>query len=83
MHLLERVPEHYDAQEVKFGRAYNWCPECLVLECEACGKRTTLKRLDLISDGFDCECGRDNAASTREEVVVELVDEDYESHHHP
>ncbi len=84
MHLIERIPEHFDAQEVEdIGQTYVWCPEYVVVECDACGKRTTLKRADLISSGFDCECGKDNAASIREEVVLQLIDEDYEAHHHP
>ena len=84
MHLIERIPEHFDAQEVEdIGRTYIWCPECVVVECDACCKRTTLKRAELISSGFDCECGKDNAASIREEVVLQLIDEDYEAHHHP
>jgi hypothetical protein len=63
------------------GRSYHWCPECVVVECDACGNRLTLKRSDLISSGFDRECGTDHAASIREEVVLQLIDEDYEAHH--
>jgi len=84
VHLIERIPEHFDAQEVEdIGRTYIWCPESVVVECDACGKRTTLKRAELISSGFDCQCGKDNAASIREEVVLQLIDEDYEANHHP
>jgi hypothetical protein len=81
--VIERVPEHYDTQETQFGRLYRWCPECVVLECK-CGKRKTLSRWDLIEAKKPaCECGKDNAANVREEVVLELLDEDYEAHHHP
>ncbi len=84
MHLIERTPEHYDELEVdEIGHLYRWCPECVVLECDSCGKRTTLKRSELISSGFECECGKDNAASVREEVVLQLVGEEYEARHHP
>jgi hypothetical protein len=84
VHILERISEHYEVQEVEdIGQTYIWCPESLVVECDACGKRTTLKRAQLISSGFDCECGKDNAASIREEVILQLIDEDYEAHHHP
>src|SRR5215216_2917451 len=69
VHLIERIPEHFDAQKVEdIGQTYIWCPESVVVECDACGKRTTLKRAELISSGFDCECGKDNAASIREEL---------------
>jgi hypothetical protein len=80
--VIERVAAHYDTQEVEFGRVYRWCPECVVVECK-CGQRKTLSRSDLIKAEPACECGKDNTASVREEVVLELVDEDYEGHHHP
>jgi hypothetical protein len=79
--VIERLPEHYDTQETEFGRIYRWCPECVVVECE-CGKRKTLSRADLIKAKPDCECGADNTASVREEVILELADEDYEAHRH-
>ena len=41
MQVIERVAEHYDTQEVEFGRTYRWCPECVVVECK-CGKRKTI-----------------------------------------
>ena len=31
----------------------------------------------------ECKCGKGHTASAREEVVIELWDEDYEPHHHP
>jgi hypothetical protein len=81
--IIERVAEHYDTQEMEFGRTYIWCPESVVLECK-CGKRMTLTRSELIKNKPACECGTDNTASVREEVILKkLVDEDYEAHHHP
>jgi hypothetical protein len=81
--IIERVAEHYDTQEMEFGRIYSWCPECVVVECK-CGKRVTLTRSDLIEAEPECECGMDHTVSVREEVVLELVDKDYEeAHHHP
>ena len=82
MQVIERIAEHYDIQETDFGRIYRWCPECVVMECK-CGKRKTLSRSELIKANCACECGTDNAASVIEEVVLELLDEDYEVHHHP
>ena len=32
MQLIERVAEHYDTQEMEFGRTYTWCPETVVLD---------------------------------------------------
>ena len=75
MRVIERIAEHYDTQEVEFGRIYRWCPECIVVECD-CGERMTLKRLDIIGSGFTCEeCGAKVSPSIREEVVIELLDE--------
>ena len=83
MQIIERLAEHYDTQEMAFGRLYRWCPECVVVECK-CGKSKTLTRSDLIEAEPECECGMDHTASVREEVVLKkLVDEDYENHHHP
>ncbi len=75
--VIERVAEHYDTQEMEFGRIYRWCPECVVVECD-CGERMTLKRLDIIIDpGVTCEeCGAKVSPRIREEVVIELLDED-------
>jgi hypothetical protein len=80
--IIERVAEHYDVQEMEFGRLYRWCPESVVIECK-CGKRMTLNRADLIDAEPDCECGMDHTASLREEVVIQLLDEEYEAHYHP
>jgi hypothetical protein len=82
MRVIERVAEHYDVQSTEFGRIYKWCPECVVVECK-CGKRMTLKRTDLIDVGADCECGMEHTNSVRAEVVIQLLDEAYEAHHHP
>jgi hypothetical protein len=81
--IVERVAEHYDTQEVEFGRIYRWCPEYVVLECTKCAKKMTLTRSELIDTQPDCECGKGHTARAREEVVVHLLDEDYEAHQHP
>ena len=82
--IIERVAEHYDTLEVEVGTIYRWCPEYVVLACTKCAKKMTLTRSELIDTQPDCECGKGHTASAREEVVlVELLDEDYEAHHHP
>jgi hypothetical protein len=83
MKVIERVAEHYDTQAVEFGRIYRWCPECVILECSKCGKKMSLTRSELIDTSPDCECGRGHTARVREEAVIQLLDEDYEAHHHP
>jgi hypothetical protein len=78
--LIEHVAEHYDVQEVEFGRIYRWCPEGVVLECD-CGKKMTHERLDLITGSeVACECGVDHSARIREEVVIDLVVDDAAIH---
>ena len=81
--IVERVAEHYDTQEMEFGTTYIWCPEYVVLECTKCAKNMTLTRAELIDTQPECECGKGHTARAREEVILELVDEDYEAHHHP
>ena len=83
MRIIERVAEHYDTQVVEYGRVYRWQPESVVVEC-SCGKRMTFERSELIgSTVTTCECGKDSTATIREKVVIQLLDEDYEAHHHP
>ena len=84
MRVIERVAEHYDLQEMPFGRIYQWSAEQVVLECK-CGKKITLKRSEIIgSEVISCECGKDNTARIREELIFQLLDEEeYEAHHHP
>src|SRR5437868_5260310 len=82
--LIERIAEHYDVQEMPIGRDYRWSPEQVVLECSKCSKRMTRPRSVLIgSEVIECECGKANTVRVREELVVQLLDEDYEAHHHP
>jgi hypothetical protein len=76
--IVERIPAYYDAQEVveDLGRAYRWCPEQVVLECDACGMRSTFKRSKLIASLVNCECGARCSAEVREELLVERWTED-------
>ncbi|HZB82089.1 MAG TPA: hypothetical protein VE288_04470 [Rubrobacteraceae bacterium] len=84
MRVVERVAEHYNVQEMPFGRDYRWSPEQVVLECSKCDKKITLKRSEIIgSEVISCECGKGDTARIREELVTQLVDEEYEAHHHP
>ncbi len=62
---------------------YKWCPESIVLEC-ACGERATYRRANIIGSAVSaCPCDKDRMAGIRAELVIELVDEEYEAHHHP
>jgi hypothetical protein len=84
LEVFERIAEHYDVQEMPFGRAYHWSPEQVILECSKCSKKITLKRSEVIgSEVISCECGKDSTATVREELLIQLLDEEYEAHHHP
>jgi len=84
MQVIERIAEHYDVEESPFGRVYRWSPECVVVKCSKCGERTIYNSSEIISSEVsDCECGKGHVARIREELVIRLIDEEYEAHHHP
>ena len=81
MKIIERIPAHYQTQQVgDLGQVYRWCPEQIVLECGACGKRETLKRSNLIASLVSCECGARCSASVRQELIIEKLAEDERIH---
>ena len=87
--IIERVAPRYEITsvelgEMQLGRVYSMRPELVVLEC-SCGKRSTCKCVDIIDFVvWVCECGQDERASIREELVTTpLVDEDREANLHP
>ena len=88
MQVIEYLDEHYETQEVPFGKSYKWCPEGAVVMC-ACGKRATVKMSDLAGSVDACACGADETAGIKEalqshhtEVLGQLL-EDYQTTHHP
>jgi hypothetical protein len=81
--IIERLAEHYDVQEVEFGKVYKWCAEGVVVECD-CGKRSIFTRSELIaSEAICCECDKQTSAGIREEVVIQLLEENYEATNYP
>jgi hypothetical protein len=81
MKIVERIPAHYAVQEVEeFGRSYRWCPEQVVLECDACGRNITDKRSNLITSIVTCECEARSTADIREELLREVLTEDEVTH---
>jgi hypothetical protein len=83
MRIVERLPGHYETQDVEFGKVYIWRPESVVAECE-CGKRTTYERPGIISGSVSaCECGKDHTSRIRGELDVELLDEKEDELLHP
>jgi hypothetical protein len=83
MRIVERIGGYYEAQKVEFGMVYTWRPESLVAECE-CGKRATYKRSEIISGSVNaCACGEAHTSRIREELAVELLDEEEDKTLHP
>jgi len=81
--IIERIAEHYDMQEVEFGKVYIWCPESVEVECD-CGTRSIFKRSDLLaSEASCCECGKKPSVGIREGAAIRLLDEDYEATNFP
>ena len=73
MKATERIREHYDVEEVEFGKIYKWCPEGLIVECE-CSQRWSVKRAELLSGSLStCECGKYHMDGIREETQDEVV----------
>ena len=76
MRIIEHTEAHYETQNVEFGRVYKWHPESVTVECEECGKKSTYTRASLIDSLITCECGKDHTARIREELVLQVLDED-------
>jgi hypothetical protein len=58
--VIEHVEGHYETHVMPYGRAYIWCPECVVVGCD-CGEMLVLTA----SEG-ECGCGADHRALVRE-----------------
>ena len=83
MRVVERVAGYYAVEEVEdFGKVYRWRPESIVVDC-GCGRRTTLKRSDVIGSKPCCECGAVPTGKIREEVILEVLDENSETGDRP
>jgi len=65
--VVERIGEHYELQEVPFGRSYTWCPKCIVVEC-ACGVELTFKMSALTGVLAVCACGADLTTDIQEKL---------------
>lgn len=56
--ITVRVEGHYEVHESPFGRAYEWHPAHVTLECD-CGEKLTLTGTDTAPT---CRCGADHGA---------------------
>jgi hypothetical protein len=80
MRIIAHTEGHYETQGVEFGMVYRWHPETVTIECEECGERLTCTRSSLISSLIICECGKDDTARLREELVIQVLDKDVDLH---
>jgi hypothetical protein len=58
--MIDHVEGHYETQSISYGKAYIWCPECVVVECD-CGETVILTALETV-----CRCGIDHEVLVRE-----------------
>jgi hypothetical protein len=58
--VIDHVEGHYETQSMSYGKAYVWCPECVVVECD-CGETLILTASESV-----CWCGTDHEALVRE-----------------
>ena len=58
--VIERTEGHYEVEKVPYGKDFNWCPDCVVVQCD-CGER-----LELTVMQTTCGCGADHATLVRE-----------------
>ena len=54
--VIDHVEGHYETQRMSYGKAYVWCPECVVVECD-CGETLILTVSEPV-----CWCGTDHEA---------------------
>ena len=43
--VIDHVEGHYETQRMSYGKAYVWCPECVVVECD-CGSSLGMRQQD-------------------------------------
>jgi hypothetical protein len=80
MRIIEHTKGRYETQDMAFGKVFKWHPESVTVECEECGRRATHTRSSLIGSSVSCECGKDHTDRIREELVIQVLDEDDSLH---
>ena len=81
MRIVEQTEGHYEIHDVQFGKVYRWHPESVTIECEECGKRSSHTHSSFISSVITCEeCGQDDTTRIREEVVIQVLEDDKALH---
>ena len=60
--VAERIRGHYEVREIPYGKAYVWCPDFVVVECD-CGEKASLTASETI-----CKCGADHTTLIQTEL---------------
>lgn len=60
--VIRQTEGHYEVEKLPYGKDFNWCPDCVIVQCD-CGER-----LELTASETVCVCGADHAALVREEL---------------
>ena len=68
---IERTAEHYEVQEVNFGRVYRWCPDHIKIDCE-CGERLALTAS---SSPICPRCEANHKAAIREAISARWLED--------
>ena len=72
MRVIERKKEHYEVQEVPYGKVYSWRPEHVSFECD-CGET-----LEWTGGSAQCRCG-----TSYEEFGCQRVEKEDEEAYQP
>ncbi len=68
--VIGHTKGHYEVHELPYAKDFDWCPECVILECD-CGRTTSLTASETT-----CECGTDHTSLVQEELEARTVGDD-------
>ena len=81
MKIIELVDAHYRREDVDYGASFVWDPGHIVLECNKCGKRQSLKRSELVEGLVKCPCGESSEARLYQGQVADALAADDRKRH--
>jgi hypothetical protein len=61
--VIEHARGHYETRSMPYGKAYVWCPERVLVECE-CGETPILTASESV-----CQCGADHESLVAENTA--------------
>ena len=81
MRVVELVDAHYRRKDVDYGASFIWESGHIVLECNKCGERQSLKRSELVGGIVKCPCGENSETRLYQEQVAEVLAADNRKRH--